>query len=188
LASGNGERVKHARANELAGLRIVNDRMQRRGIAVEHRDHHAVGGDGDGVAENCLEPVTRQRQQPCKRPVGAPFAEQMKGEEQRVFADLRAAGRDVPLDVLQHHGTIASRAALIASTGRRSRSFNASRICSGSMATCVWRAIVDRIAAQHYAKCQVALSQNKGSDGFESVVTLVQPSAARARANFLHPM
>jgi hypothetical protein len=72
-------------------------------IAVENRNHHPVGSRSYGIVENSVQFLRRHPQEAGQRRVAgslAPFAEQMKHEEQRIrLCPAVRARRNIALDL-----------------------------------------------------------------------------------------
>src|SRR5580704_19175238 len=84
--SDHGEGLAHARSDELFGVRVQDDVVERFRVAVEHRRHHAMARCGDPIAEDRIYVPARNSQQTRQRPISGlfpPFPEQMKNEKQR---------------------------------------------------------------------------------------------------------
>jgi hypothetical protein len=84
--SDHSEGLAHARWDELFGVRVQDDVVERLRVAIEHRRHHAMARRGDPVAKDRIYVTARKSQQTRQWPIRGllpPFPKQMKDEEQR---------------------------------------------------------------------------------------------------------
>ena len=102
----HGNRLTHPRADEFVCLLIQNDVIQRIGIAVENRRHHAVRRLRDRITDDRVEYLAGQpqecRQWPVRR-LFAPLTEQMKDKKQRGPGSQRTFERQERIDAPQEY-------------------------------------------------------------------------------------